>query len=163
MTGTTDSLIPTCTSNPPLPSIDCMSLLLGQPTDLNRAELRALGAPNQAELNLLQSAFGQIVGDAAIQQSGVGRVVQGIGGLDTVQITPLFTNAEAFQNLSATARVTVGSRISDRVYVTYSRALNTSQYEVVVVEYAQSDRISWIISRNEDRTYAVDFRVRYRF
>jgi autotransporter translocation and assembly factor TamB len=163
VTGTTDNWVPTCTSDPPLPNIDCLSLLLGQPVDLKTAELRALGAPQQAELGLVQSVFGQLLGSAMLEKSGVGNVVQKYSGFDTVQITPQFTNELAFQNLSATARVTVSQRISDSVYVTYSRALNASQYEVVLVEYIQSDRISWILSRNEDRTFAIDFRIRYRF
>ena len=163
VTGTTDNFIPTCTSDPPLPSADCLSLLLGQPPDVNRAELRALGAPQQDELNIMQSVFGQVAGAAVLQKSGVGSVVQRLSGVDTVQITPYFTNELAFQSLNPTARVTVGKRISDRVYLTYSRALNASQYEVVLLEYDQSDRISWIISRNEDASFAIDFRIRYRF
>ena len=47
--------------------------------------------------------------------------------------------------------------------MTYARDLNSSQYEVILVEYEQSERISWILSRNEDRTFALDFRVRHVF
>jgi hypothetical protein len=62
--------------------------------------------------------------------------------------------------------VTIGQRISSRVYVTYSRTLGASgldEAEILLVEYEQSDRISWVLSRNEDRTFALDFRVRYVF
>jgi len=31
------------------------------------------------------------------------------------------------------------------------------------VEFTQSDRVSWILSQNEDRTYAVNVRVRHSF
>ena len=34
---------------------------------------------------------------------------------------------------------------------------------IMVLEYDQSDRLSWILSQNEDRTYALDFRVRHTF
>jgi hypothetical protein len=48
--------------------------------------------------------------------------------------------------------------------VTYSRALNTAtEYEVILIEYDQNDRLSWVLSRNEDRTFALDFRIRYVF
>ena len=33
----------------------------------------------------------------------------------------------------------------------------------MLLEYDQSDRLSWILSRNEDRTYALDVRVRHVF
>ena len=31
------------------------------------------------------------------------------------------------------------------------------------IEYEQSDRISWVLSRNEDCTFALDFRIRHIF
>jgi len=34
----------------------------------------------------------------------------------------------------------------------------------VLLEYEQNDRLSWILSRNEDQqTYALEFRVRHTF
>ena len=64
-----------------------------------------------------------------------------------------------------TARVTIGKRISDRVYLTFSRSLGTSiNDQIVLLEYEESDRLSWILSRNEDQqTYALEFRVRHVF
>jgi autotransporter translocation and assembly factor TamB len=162
ITGPKDHLVPTCTSDPPLPQVDCGSLLLGAPVDLSRAELRALGSQQDSELKFMQSMMGQLVAGAIYQKVGIGTVLEH-SGVDTVQITPYFTNDAAFQNLNATARITIGKRISPNVYLTYSRALNASQDEVILLEYDQNDRISWIISRNEDRSFAIDFRVRYRF
>jgi hypothetical protein len=34
---------------------------------------------------------------------------------------------------------------------------------VILLEYDQSDRLSWVLTQNEDRTYALDVRVRYVF
>ena len=61
--------------------------------------------------------------------------------------------------------MTVGTRISSRVYLTYSRSFdNTSlDFDILLLEYAQNDRMSWVLSRNEDGTFALDVRVRYRF
>ncbi len=69
----------------------------------------------------------------------------------------------AFQQLNPSARITLGKRISPRVFLTYSRTLGTSatQDEVILLEYDQNDRVSWILSRNENRTFALDFRIRY--
>jgi hypothetical protein len=49
------------------------------------------------------------------------------------------------------------------VFLTYSRTLGTSAAvdEVILLEYDQNDRVSWILSRNENRTFALDFRIRY--
>ena len=67
--------------------------------------------------------------------------------------------------LNPTARLTIGKRISDRVYLTFSRSLNTIvNDQIVLLEYDESDRVSWILSRNEDsQTYALEFRVRNIF
>ena len=69
----------------------------------------------------------------------------------------------AFQHLNPSARITLGKRISPRVFLTYSRTLGASatQDEVILLEYDQNDRVSWILSRNENRTFALDFRIRY--
>jgi len=66
--------------------------------------------------------------------------------------------------VSPTARFTVGKRISERVYLTFSRSLNTTGGDqVLLLEYDQSERLSWVFSRNEDATYALDVRVRHVF
>ena len=60
--------------------------------------------------------------------------------------------------------MTIGKRISDRVYLTYSRSLGTTiNDQIVLLEYEASDRLSWILSRNEDETYAIEVRVRHTF
>ena len=67
--------------------------------------------------------------------------------------------------LNPTARLTIGKRISDRVYLTFSRSLGTTiNDQIVLLEYDESDRVSWILSRNEDsQSYALEFRVRHVF
>jgi hypothetical protein len=80
-----------------------------------------------------------------------------------VQITPIFAGDQPFQQLNPTARVTLGRRISPRVYLTYSRTIGGLEEEIILLEYDHSDRVSWVLSRNEDRTFALDFRLRYVF
>jgi hypothetical protein len=96
----------------------------------------------------------------------VGRVVEQTLGVDSVQITPSLSDTASQQSarLNPSARLTLGKRISDRVYLTFSRSLSTStRDQIILLEYDQSDRVSWILSQNEDRTYALDFRVRHVF
>jgi hypothetical protein len=87
-------------------------------------------------------------------------------GVDSVQITPSLGDLSNIQSarLNPTARLTIGKRISDRVFLTYAQPLTSSRPEqLVLIEYNQSDRLSWIVSRNEDETYALDVRVRHVF
>jgi hypothetical protein len=50
------------------------------------------------------------------------------------------------------------------VYLTFTRSLSTSTADqIILLEYDESDRLSWILSRNEDQTYAIEFRVRHTF
>ena len=89
-------------------------------------------------------------------------------GVDTFQLTPSFVAPSSLQQtarLNPTARLTIGKRISDRVYLTFSRSLNTTfNDQIVLLEIDQSDRVSLILSRNEDQqTYAFEVRVRHVF
>ncbi|MEO8071274.1 MAG: translocation/assembly module TamB domain-containing protein, partial [Acidobacteriota bacterium] len=162
LSGTFDKLTMNVTSDPYLPQVETLSLLLGATSDLQTAEQRALRSPQESQARLIQSAAAQLI--ASPISSTVGSVVEKTlpGAIDTVQITPIFSNEFALQQLNPSARVTVGKRISNRVYLTYSRQFNTSD-ELLLLEYDQSDRLSWVLSRNEDRTFALDFRIRFVF
>jgi hypothetical protein len=64
------------------------------------------------------------------------------------------------------ARLTIGKRISNRVYLTFSQSLSassTTRDQVILLEYDQNERLSWVLSQNEDRTYSLDVRVRHAF
>ena len=95
----------------------------------------------------------------------VGRVVEEAFGVDTFQLTPSLVDPNAQSaRLDPAARLTIGKRLSDRVYLTYSRSLSSStRDQIILLEYDQTDRFSWILSRNEDQTYALDVRVRHVF
>jgi hypothetical protein len=98
--------------------------------------------------------------------SEVNRVVKKTFGVDSVQITPSIGDISGQESarITPTARLTIGKRISDRLFLTYAQPLTSSRQEnLVLVEYTQSDRFAWIVSRNEDETYALDVRVRHVF
>lgn len=151
-------------SDPPLPTVDVLAMLLNDtaPTD---PELAALRRPDEAEQQLLQARAAQLL--VSPLSSGVGRVVEQTFGVDTFQITPSLTDPAAQSSrLIPGARLTIGKRISNRVYLTFSQSLSassTTRDQVILLEYDQSDRLSWVLSQNEDRTYALDVRVRYVF
>jgi translocation and assembly module TamB len=163
--GTTDRLQPTVSSDPALPTADVLALLFSDVRRSNQqdVELRALQNPNQAETDILAARATQAL--TAPISEGVGKVVEETFGVDTFQLTPSFVNPVQTSGLNPTARLTIGKRVSDRVYLTFSRSLGTTiNDQIVLLEYEDSDRLSWILSRNEDQqTYALEFRVRHTF
>lgn len=164
VSGTPERFVFDLSSDPPLATVEILALLFGGARDLQDAELRALRSPDLAEQDLLATRAASLL--ASPISSGVGRVVEETFGVDSVQITPWLGDLSAQQSarLTPSARLTIGKRISDRAYLTYSRALNAStRDQIVLLEYNQSDRLAWIVSQNEDQTYAVDVLVRRVF
>ena len=150
-------------SDPPLPPVDVLSILFGNVRsagDVQNAELYALQKPNATEQQIISERMQQFVFNSL--SYNVGRVFEKAFNLQTFQLTPsLF---DEFQRLNPSARLTIGKQISNRAYLTISRSLYAPQEDIIyVLEYDQSDRMSWVLSRNEDKTYALDVRVRHVF
>jgi hypothetical protein len=161
ISGTPSSLRMNFTSDPPLPDTEILALLLGGTPNVDTAALRALRSPQESQQLLIQTAAAYLL--ASPISSRVEQVFERAGALDIVQITPVLIGEVAFQQLNPSARITLGKRISQRVFLTYSRTLGTTaaEDEIILLEYDQNDRVSWILSRNEDRSFALDFRIRY--
>jgi translocation-and-assembly-module (TAM) inner membrane subunit TamB-like protein len=167
--GTMNRLQPELSSDPPLPVADVLALLF---SDVRRTsgpgdvELRALQpeSRNDLEYGLIRTQATQLI--AAPVTAQVGRIVEQTFGVDTFQVTPSVIDpySQSTRGLNPSARVTIGKRISDRVYLTFSRNLSSSSNDqILLLEYDESDRLSWILSRNEDSTYAIEVRVRHAF
>ena len=159
--GTFERLTTEFASDPPLPEIEVLGLLFA---DLNPGDLpegRAYGAITPQQQLLQERAARALTGQIS---SEVGRVVEQTFGVDTFQLTPSVTDYQQSSGFEPGARLTIGKRLSNRVYLTYSRNLTSAtQDQIILLEYDQSDRLSWILSRNEDRTFALDVRVRHVF
>jgi translocation and assembly module TamB len=161
--GTANRLVPTLTSDPPLPTSDIIELVLGKTPDLTDADLRSLTASDRAEEQLIEAIGALLLGQpiSGPVEDVVGRV---LGGGTTVQIIPGFGTGGEGDPFLASARVVIGQRISNRVYLTFAHALGTTREQIIVLEFDQSDRLSWIITQNVDRrSFAIDFRVRHVF
>jgi len=162
--GTMDQLAFELNSDPPLPEFEIMSLLMGNIRDPQAAELRSLRAQDESRQELFGTGAARLLTNPL--SSGVGRVVQESFGVDTFQISPSLADPSTQQStqLLPTARLLIGKRISDRAHVTLSRTLTGANQDIIVVlEYDQNERLSWILSQNEDNTYALDFRMRHAF
>jgi autotransporter translocation and assembly factor TamB len=158
ITGTLDKLNLSLAAEPWLPEFQIMSLLLGETPDVGSAELRAQSSPQELQAQALRTAGFAILTSPVT--ATVGSAVQKATTV-TAQIVPILGNESNLQQLNPTARIILGKRISERVYLTYSRTLSGAQNEIILVEFDQSDQLSWVLSRNEDRSFALDFRLRY--
>jgi hypothetical protein len=151
-------------SDPPLPTVDILSLVFGQETgDLGSPETRRLDPTMsaQSEEQLLKAMFVRIaVGSIT---GSVSRAVEQTFGIDTVQIMPGL--GSSVDPLTPTARLVLGKRISNRAYLTYSKALSTTTNgdQVIVLEYDQSDRLGWVFTQTGSNIFAIDLRVRRTF
>jgi translocation and assembly module TamB len=162
VTGTATQFTPTVNSDPPLPEIDIVSLLLGQQTSVDAdLRLRNPATASQAETELLRGMTARLLASPIV--SPVGRAVEQTLGFDTVQITPsIGTESDP---LNPSARLILGKRVSNRAYVTFARALGSSTVrdQIITVEYDQNDRVGFVITQTGNNTFAIDFRVRHIF
>ncbi len=149
--GALDRPATTLASDPPLPDYDVLSLLAtGTSSGLtNVSESARAGAPpGMAAESLL---YGQA---ASLVSARVGKLF----GVDRLRIDPLASG----DSLSA-ARVTVGKRLSSRVYLTYSVDPSSTAQQVLQVEWKISDNLTLVLTQNGDESYAVDAKWEKRF
>jgi len=159
--GTMQRLRPVFMSDPPLPPIEVASLLLGTATGQD-ADLRALQTPDRTEQQLVQARVARMLVNPISGQ--IGEVVESTFGVDTFQLTPILSDTtQQSARFNPSARLTIGKRISNRAYLTFSRSLSSTSDQIVLLEYDQTDRLSWILTRNEDESYSLDIRVRKEF
>ncbi len=137
-------------SDPPLPDYDVLSLLAtGTPSGLSELSTSAQGAaPGLAAETLL---YGQA---ASLVSARVGKLF----GIDRLKVDPLAGG----DSISA-ARVTVGKRLSSRVYLTYSVDPSSTAQQVLQVEWKVSDALTLVLTQNGDESYSMDARWERRF
>ena len=162
LNGTFDRPLLTFDADPPLSEPEILALLFSDAAPGQDVELRPFSTVTPEQQLVRERATRALTGAVT---SGVGRAVEQAFGVDTFQLTPslLDPNTQS-SRLDPGARLTIGKRLSDRLYFTYSRTLSSStRDQIILLEYDQTDQFSWILSRNEDGTYALDVRMRRAF
>jgi translocation and assembly module TamB len=150
-------------SDPPLGEIEILALIFGDVAPGQNAELRQFDTTTPQARLFQERAARALTG---VLSTEVSRVVEETFGVDTFQITPSLQdpNLQSARNIEPGMRLTVLKRLSERLYLTYSRSLSSStRDQVVLLEFDQTDRVSWILWRNEDGIYALDWRIRKTF
>jgi hypothetical protein len=161
--GTMDRLVPSFEADPPLVEVEVLGLLFGDVAPGQDVEFLRYSTDVTPQQQLLRGAATRAL--TGTLSSQVGRVVEQAFGVDTFQLTPSLVDPNAQSSrLDPAARLTIGKRLSERIYLTYARSLSSSTGDqIILLEYDQTDQFAWILSRNEDRTYALDVRVRRAF
>jgi hypothetical protein len=159
LTGTLASLVPTLVSEPALPQSQLVSLIFGESPQIGESEILERTSPQDQQAKALRAMGAALIANTIT--SPLGDVMQRTLPVDTVAFTTPLGNESSLQQLRPDLRVTLGTRLSSRVFLTYTRSINTSESEIILIEFNQSDRVSWILSRNEDRSFALDLRLRY--
>jgi autotransporter translocation and assembly factor TamB len=150
-------------SDPPLPEADVMALVFSDIAPGGNVELAYYRNSTTPQVQLAQEQAARAL-TGMLGANEVNRAAEKALGVDTFQITPSLNDPQT-SRLEPGARVTLLKRVSDRVSITYSRSLaaTATRDQIIVLEYDQTDKFSWILSRNEDGTYALDWQVRKAF
>ncbi len=157
VTGDLDHLNINVTSDPPLSTVDIVSLLTtGKSLDTTSS------SSTTSETTRRQSEMAGLSAASILSESltgVIGKRVQRIFGLQTFRVDPFLAGAEN----DPTARVTISERISKDLTITFSRNLSTNEEQIVVMEYDVTRNLTIVASRDEQGQFGLDFRFRKRF
>jgi translocation and assembly module TamB len=147
--GDLDHLNLNVTSDPPMSTVDILSLLTtgkaetGRDTSRRQSEMAGMSAASLLSENLT---------------GVIGKRVQRIFGLESFRVDPFLAGVEN----DPTARITISERLSKDLVVTFSRNLTTNQEQIVVIEYDIGKNLSMVATRDENGKFGLDFRFRKR-
>jgi hypothetical protein len=148
--GEIDHLNLNVTSDPPMSTVDILSLLTtgkegtGTGTSQHESQMAGMSAASVLSENLT---------------GVIGKRVQRIFGLESFRVDPFLAGAEN----DPTARITISERISKDLVVTFSRNLTTNQEQIVIIEYDVGKNVSVVATRDENGKFGLDFRLHKHF
>ena len=137
--GTFDRLQqPSFESDPPLPSADVVALLFSVRAAHRAAtpKLRALKDPNQTETRHPDDARDAGAGEPVVGGRRQGRRADVRRRHVSADAVASSIRTATTSRVNPSARLTIGKRISDRAYLTFSRSLNSPQLDqIILLEY----------------------------
>ncbi len=149
--GPLDELKVNLSSDPPLSTVDAVSLLttgttggVGNGTSRREAEVAGISAAGLLSEGLT---------------GGLTRQVERVFGFQSFRVDPFLAGADK----DPTARVTITQRLSKDLRVTYSRNLSKTEEQIVILEYDITRNISIVAIQDEKGGVGLDFRIRRRF
>lgn len=153
VSGSLERLNTTFASDPPLPDLDILGLIAtGAP--VGRAAFSEV-APATDPTASGGAAEALLYGQAAsLLTARVGELF----GFDRLQVKPLTSG----DTVSA-ASVTIGKRLSSRLYVTYSLDPSSTAQQILQAEWRITDRLMLVLTQNGNESYSVDARWESRF
>jgi translocation and assembly module TamB len=151
--GTLDRVYPTLTSDPPLSTVAILNLLSGADEDeVQRTAL--VGSDRVAAAGAASLAAGRLAEEFGLEK-GAARL-----GLSRFSIDPAVVSSRGeLTARTATARMTLGKRITPDLNVVYSQDLRGAEERLIAVEYTLSDKLSLLLTR-VDQDYGFDLRLR---
>ena len=152
LTGPVDRLRLSYRSDPPLPTVDIVSLL-------------AFGyARQQEEMSTSASHPVSTVGASALLSEALSTQVSGriqrLFGVSRIKIDP---NVGALAGATGGARITVEQQVTRDFTLTYVTTTSSSQQRIIQFEWNLSDRISLLGARDQNGVFGVELRFRQRF
>jgi translocation and assembly module TamB len=162
--GTLERVYPTLTSDPPLDAVGILSLLAG--ADPNTVLSFDSASRSAAQTQLAATGAATLAAGRLSEEVGLERGAEKLLGLNRFSIDPGLNRytvdpSASRANLSTTARVTAGKRITPDVNVLYSVDLGGTNERLVSVEYTLSDRFSLLLTRAPEPTgFGFDLRLR---
>ena len=160
--GTFASFKPTFSSDPPLSDSEIVALLISDVPPAQDAELRrARGDSRRQEQLISELAARELTSGIS---STVNQTIERTLGVGFSLTPTLFDPNLQSSRAEPGARVVISRRVTPQLFLMYSRNLSASSHdEIIVLEYDASDKMTWILSRNEDQTYAIEVRMRRTF
>ena len=148
--GTLDKLVFNLTSDPPLSTVDAVSLLASEQTG------GAAGSDLRRQSEVAGLSAAGLLSEGVT--GGLSRQVERVFGFQNFRVDPFLAGADN----DPTARVTITRRISKDLIVTYSRNLSQSQEQIVILEYDVSKNLSIVATQDENGGYGLNFQFRKR-
>ncbi len=148
--GTTDKLLTTYRSEPPLPTADIIALLA-----VGRTRDDALLVSTQ-QTSLTETAQNAILGQAL--DAAVSNRVQKLFGVSRIKIDPQVGGPES----TTSARITVEQQVSNNVTLTYIQNLSSASQVIIQGEFNFTRDVSLVVVRDQYGVLGFDVRVRQR-